>query len=550
MKNTPNQLFEQLSKEFSSKKDKELLNEELGQIVTLKPINTIEASAKDPFWTKFENFLAEGGTLEPLVNNEDKVKYNTKEQDEKVKANPKLKYEMDSKLAGSYKVSDGVENIDSHNYDYDPKVENINNVNAQEVLSGVQLEINYNKELSLDEAMELAVKNLAKDPLHYVKEGQFGVQGLGYKEGKQQQNDGESYGGSGFSTKLKDGGDSMELVKESKELVLEAFGQVVSSGNPNSLAAQSGNLIRQMMAEKEEEKKLPMDEMEDEGTAVSYSDTTSEAAKPDFMDIDGDGDKKESMKKAGKDMKAKKPKKESIDTKLAEIGKAGDVTKMEAQLEFLSNYISEKSDRVNSISEDENLSELVDKKKMKDMQREIKLLEKRRGKMEKMYEKMCGKKYQQAEIVDEMNDQSVFDFANPTGGPTLDPYPRKVGKGTGKSYLNRPSGPAKHPTNEINNINEMAAGGLEEKSAGKKLFAAFKKDGLKPNYIADVRKVSSDGEAKDMVHIEPGEGSVEVSSASNQDKIAQAIKSAGFNISKKEDNVGNYKLSVFTIDIK
>ena len=33
------------------------------------------------------------------------------------------------------------------------------------------------------------------------------------------------------------------------------------------------------------------------------------------------------------------------------------------------------------------------------------------------------------------------------------------------------------------------------------------------------------GEAKDMVHIEPGEGSVEVSSSSNQDKIAQAIKS-------------------------
>ena len=47
--------------------------------------------------------------------------------------------------------------------------------------------------------------------------------------------------------------------------------------------------------------------------------------------------------------------------------------------------------------------------------------------------------------VEEINDQSVFDFANPTGGETLDPYPRKVGKGTGKSYLNRPSGPAKHP---------------------------------------------------------------------------------------------------------
>lgn len=444
MKHTPNELFKKLSKEFSSQVDKELINEELGQIVTLKPLVQMESSIKEPFWSKFENFLAEGGTLEPLVNNEDKVKYNSKEQDEKIKADPKLKFEMDNKLGGSFKVSDAVENIDSHNYDYDPKVENINNVNAQEVLSGVQLEINYNKELSLDEAMELAVKNLAKDPLHYVKEGQFGVKGLGYKEGKQQQSDGETYGGSGFSSKLKDGGDSMELVKESKKLVLEAFGQVVSSGNPNSLAAQSGNMIRQMMAEKEEEKKLPMDEMEDEGTAVSYSDTTSEAAKPDFADIDGDGDKKETMKQAAKDKK-KKVKKESIDSKLAEIGKEAEKVKMEAQLDFLHDHINEKVDRVNSIQEDENLSELIDKTKMKQMQREIKDLERKKMKMERIYEKSCGSKYVKKEMVDEMNDQSVFDFANPTGGETLDPYPRKVGQATGKSYLNRPSGPAKNP---------------------------------------------------------------------------------------------------------
>ncbi len=525
MKQTPNQLFEQLSKEFSPKKDKELINEELGQVITLKPINTIEASPKEPFWTKFENFLAEGGALEPIVNTEEKT--NTLEAEEKVKADSKLKYEMDSKLAGSYKISDGVENIASHNYDYDTTVENINNVNGEELLKGVQLEIKYNEELSLDEAKELVIKNLAKNPLHYVEEGQFGVKGLGYTEGKQQQNDGETYGGSGFSEKLKDGGDSMELVKES-------LGQVVTSGNPNSLAAQSGNIIRQMMAEKEEAP-LPMDEMEDEGTAVSYSDTTMEAKGKDH-DGDGDVDSDDYMAardKAIKAAKAKKPKKESIDSKLAEIGKAGDITKMEAQLEFLSNYISEKSDRVNSISEDENLSELVDKKKMKDMQREIKLLEKRKGKMEKMYEKMCGKKYKKAEMVDEMDAVSWNEKNNPTRGAAGERDPKKVGQST-SAYA----------------INEMAAGGLKEKSAGKKLFAAFKKDGLKPNYIADVRKVSSDGEAKDMVHIEPGEGSVEVSSSSNQDKIAQAIKSAGFNISKEEDNVGNYKLSVFTIDIK
>ena len=40
----------------------------------------------------------------------------------------------------------------------------------------------------------------------------------------------------------------------------------------------SGQVIKEMMAEKEE-KALPMDEMEDEGTAVSYSDTMEELKK-------------------------------------------------------------------------------------------------------------------------------------------------------------------------------------------------------------------------------------------------------------------------------
>jgi len=47
--------------------------------------------------------------------------------------------------------------------------------------------------------------------------------------------------------------------------------------------------------------------------------------------------------------------------------------------------------------------------------------------------------------VDEDNDQSSFDFANPTAGPTLNPIPRKVGKSTGKSYVNRASGFAANP---------------------------------------------------------------------------------------------------------
>ena len=63
------------------------------------------------------------------------------------------------------------------------------------------------------------------------------------------------------------------------------------------------------------------DEFQASQAGSQYHDSLyAEGAKPDFADIDGDGDKKEDMKKAAADKK-KKPKKESIDTKLAEIGK-------------------------------------------------------------------------------------------------------------------------------------------------------------------------------------------------------------------------------------
>ena len=43
------------------------------------------------------------------------------------------------------------------------------------------------------------------------------------------------------------------------------------------------------------------------------------AGKPDYMDVDGDGDKKESMKKALKDKSSKNPSKGSFKDKFAEV---------------------------------------------------------------------------------------------------------------------------------------------------------------------------------------------------------------------------------------
>ena len=94
-------------------------------------------------------------------------------------------------------------------------------------------------------------------------------------------------------------------------------------------------------------------------------------------------------------------KKETANSKLAEIEKNGRIATLEMQIDALEEIIESKSQRVLSITEDESMSELMDKKKVKALQKEIKVLEGRKSKMEKMYEKMCGKSYTKKEIVDE-----------------------------------------------------------------------------------------------------------------------------------------------------
>ena len=103
----------------------------------------------------------------------------------------------------------------------------------------------------------------------------------------------------------------------------------------------------------------------------------------------------------GEKIAPKKPKakKETLDTKLAEIDKQSNVVALEAKIAHIDEIIESKNQRISMVTEDENLSELVDKTKMKAMQREVKDLERRKMKMEKIYEKTCGKAYKK--MVDE-----------------------------------------------------------------------------------------------------------------------------------------------------
>ena len=352
---------------------------------------------KQPWELKFATYLEEvkNNPLEPIVN--DDYKTNTAKEDESIKADSK-------------KVDKSVENIDSHNYDYSPKVDNINNVNAQEMMNGIYFELKNDPKMELEEVQKKVIKNLAKDPLHYIKNGMFGVEGLGYQEQKVEEVSGK-YAASGYSDKVKEGKTEMVPVKESllKSLVKESLGGISTGGNPNSFAAQSGNLIRQMMAEEglgesnslnsfmasikeeNEEKELPMDE-----------------AKGKDLDKDGDVDKddyaaaKDKAIKASQN-KAKKVKKSDLASKLKEVENQGAVVTLEAKIELVQNEINTTNERLNQIDENSDLAELIDKTKLKEMKRSVSIMEKEKAALEKMYEKMCGKAYQKAEVVDEIS---------------------------------------------------------------------------------------------------------------------------------------------------
>ena len=283
-------------------------------------------------------------------------------------ANPFMNWEKflaEEAKAEEKKPTKEVTDMETAGFDYKDE-KNIDNLYGEAFLQGfyTEMEDPKNEGKSVDELKEIVAKNLAKDRTYYATEAQFGIKGIGYTD------------------------DTPGLKVSDKEIK----GKYASSG---------------MEEVKLKEGMIKLTDLINEAIA-GYVDLrpagmATENAKPDFADIDGDGDKEETMKKAAKDKK-KKVKKETVDSKLAEIERAGKITTLEAQIEALDEAIETKNHRISMVTEDDNLSELVDKVKMKEMQREVKDLMKRKAKMEKLYEKMCGKAYSKPEMVDEVDE--------------------------------------------------------------------------------------------------------------------------------------------------
>lgn len=345
-------------------KNRSVIAESIGGYVDLQPVNYIEARPEETYETKFKAFLAEEAKAVE--------KNSTKE----------------------------VEEMKTAAYDY-TDIKSLDNQIGSEVQGGIYFEAKQHPDKSIEDIKEIVAKNLAKDKLHYKNTAAFGVEGLGLEEMKSEEVSGK-HKESGYSDKLK------TLVKES------LMGGVVTTGNPNSISSIQNKVIMDMLAEKEE-------------VVESYNEfQRDDKGSPDVDKKDkGEEDAFGAGVEKGEKIEKKKMKKETIDSKLAQIEEAGKITTLEAQIAAIEETMSTKEQRLSLVNEDSEMAELLDKGKVNQMRKEIKLLEKRANKMKKIYEKLNGSAYT-APIIDE-SDAHTFDVQS---GTSLDPVPQKVGQST------------------------------------------------------------------------------------------------------------------------
>ena len=260
-----------------------------------------------------------------------------------------------------------VVDLETAGYDYKDKAV-VDNMNFEEFLRGYYTELRNpkNEEKTEQQLKDIVRKNLEKDPMYYVEKAQFGVEGIGYTE------DAVSLKPKEIKGKYASSGHGEPTKKDFPEGRIGTGYLDLKENNMISLAklVESGPLGQRPT------KKRPV-----------------------------------------------KEKKQTLDQKLSEIDKQSQIVALETKISTIDEIIESKTARLNMVNEDESLSELIDKAKVKGMQREIKDLQKRKLKMEKLYEKMCGKKYVKQEVVDEdlgstnyagntNNDKSITAFRN------------------------------------------------------------------------------------------------------------------------------------------
>jgi len=267
----------------------------------------------------------------------------------------KIFTENTEKVKSDLKKTDkSVEEKEIAGYDYEDKSNN-NNISTAEILKGYYAEMKdpKNADKTEEELKKIVFKNLEKDPMHYIKDGAFGIKGIGYTE------DAPGLGKTKEVTgKYKSSG--MEPVKLNESLEEDKV--------PGSNIKKVGDKWRIFSGKTGKMWKAHYDTKEDaEKGLKAYFASQHESLEENMNTLT-------------------EAKKRAIEKHLKEIEKLGEV----AAYEYKANKVQEKIEELKNklaMTESEDMKEMVDKNTVKEIKKDIAVLEKKK----KMYEAQKAK---------------------------------------------------------------------------------------------------------------------------------------------------------------
>jgi hypothetical protein len=350
---------------------------------------------KESYETAFEAFLAEA---------------KKKNDDEKVKAEEK-------------KVSKPVEEDLDHAFDYkDDK--NPDNMIFDQIMTGYYAEMKdpKNADKTMQQLKDIVFKNLAKDPIYYTKNGQFGVKDLGYVTdhpglGEPKEAKGK-YKSSGYGD-LKEGVE--KFVSDIKDAVA---GKKDSKFTPEEIKAK----LKQKREEELKRRKEAGESLEELAireavqsmidkelfNSGAFEDALFSMEQPHLGDKEALGAIEKMYVRHAQGLNSiSQNLQESVEKDLADINKEAEHEVLQAKLDKIDALIDHRRSKLGKLDEDEDMKALTDKKKVKELEKDIKKLEVARKKVEKMVSKFKGKKKEDKDIIDEVEDEEELPLETP-----------------------------------------------------------------------------------------------------------------------------------------
>jgi DNA repair exonuclease SbcCD ATPase subunit len=267
-----------------------------------------------------------------------------------------------------------------------------------------------NADKTMQELKDIVFKNLSKNQIYYTENAQFGVKDLGYKTeapalGEPKEAKGK-FKSSGYGD-LKEGYEKFAsdikdaLTKSDKKFTPEEIKAKLKQKREEELKRrkEAGEPLEEIAL-----REVIQNMIDEELNRDEYKDVLFKMEQPYLNDKEALDSIQQIYKSHIAGLNSiSQDLKEGVEKDLAAINKEAEHEILSSKLEKIQALIDKKQSQLSKLDEDEDMKSLTDDKKVKEISKDIKALEKAKAKLEKMMGKVKGK-VKRKEIIDEMDN--------------------------------------------------------------------------------------------------------------------------------------------------